>query len=313
MFRTLFINRKVKRINLSFGGEGGLVKDPHFFSGTLDHWKKSTNSGDDEGTAIVTDSLGYQNLQFKGPNGGEVSQEINGLKPGMTYSASVWVEVTGKQKATIGVKEVSNWTDSSPAVQYTASNPRRHQMKVLFTVPEDSKGDQATLYLQAAEGNADSKVEFADVRLVENKGANLQKDGHYYAEDFELVDQGWGPFVYAQDTGDPRIHLSGLHEGYTRDTISGKRSLKILDPDKGMQVRTLPQTIRFKPNHTHRVRFDYQSDMTDSFSFVAQPDGDGPTVVNDKLAQTTDRSLDSKPAANGEMPVYYHRKHQPHI
>ncbi|TCP22341.1 endo-alpha-N-acetylgalactosaminidase [Scopulibacillus darangshiensis] len=293
-------------------GEGGFVKDPHFFSHSFKDWKRSSKSGDVGGISVVTDDRGYQNLQFAGTNEGTVSQRIKGLKPGNTYSASVWVEVKGKRKAVIGVKDyggknVSNWTDESPAVQYTASNPRQgshfQRMKVLFTVPKNNKKGEATLYLKTEAGDSSALVQFADVRVVENNGADQHKDGKTYYEDFEHVDQGWGPFVYGHASGDPTIHLSGLHKGYTRDTISGKRSLKILNPGKGMQYRTLGQTLRLDPNHTYKVTFDYQADASNLFNFVVQSDHNNSQIVSDKLQATTDRPLDSPPSATGEKPA----------
>ncbi|WP_257349004.1 endo-alpha-N-acetylgalactosaminidase family protein [Pseudalkalibacillus decolorationis] len=292
-------------------GAGGIVNDPHFFSHSFKQWKRFSTTGDVSDISIVDGTNGYENLQFAGTSDGMVSQRIEGLEPGNTYSASVWVEVTGKRKAVIGVKdyggsEVTNWTDVSPAEQYTASNPRRHsnfqRMKVLFTVPEDYKSGSATLYLKAAEGGSGTKVQFADVRVVENNGADLQAKGHYYHQDFENVDQGWGPFVYARNSGDPTIHLSELHKGYTRDTISGRYSLKILDAGKGMQIRTLGQTLRLKPNHTYRIGFDYQADTSGMYNFVVQSDKEGTRIVNDTLVKTTNRPLDSAPPTTLEIP-----------
>ncbi|WP_344310621.1 endo-alpha-N-acetylgalactosaminidase family protein [Fodinicola feengrottensis] len=281
-------------------GQGGPVADPGFDSGGFSSWHPTGAR-----PSIVDDARGQTHLQMAS-GAGTVSQQLRGLRPGKQYSASVWVQVTGpKRKATLSVSDVrggaaSVWTDSSPQADTSGVDDKTgtnyQRMKVLFT-PTSST---ATLTLSALAGAA--TVEFDDVRVVADEGANLASGGHYYTEDFEHVDQGWGPFVYTVDGGSLRTHLSELHAGYTRDTISGKWSLKTWADGTGLVYRTLPQTLRFDPSHVYRVRFDYQSDTDNTYS-VKVFDGGGQAVFNDTLAQTTDRPLDSPPPATDPKPA----------
>jgi endo-alpha-N-acetylgalactosaminidase len=281
-------------------GQGSAVADPGFDSGTFSSWQPTGAR-----PSIVDDARGQTNLQLASGASG-VTQKLRGLTPGKQYSASVWVQVTGaKRAATLTVSGVrggsaSVWTDSSPQEDTSGVDDKTgthyQRMKVLFTATSASP----TLALSAVAGT--STVEFDDVRLVADEGANLSAGGHYYTEDFEHVDQGWGPFVYTVGGGSLRTHLSEQHAGYTRDTISGRWSLKTWADGTGLVYRTLPQTLRFQAGHVYRVRFDYQSDTDNAYN-VTVSDGNGKAVVNDALAQTTNRPLDSPPPATDPKPA----------
>ena len=65
------------------------------------------------------------------------------------------------------------------------------------------------------------RVWFDDVRVVEIQKPDPK--GHWFYEDFENVDEGWGPFVYGYQ-GSTRTHLSEAHAPYTDDTIEGQFS-----------------------------------------------------------------------------------------
>lgn len=272
-------------------GQGTPVGDPGFDSGGLAYWKASGAR-----PSIVDDARGQTHLEL-GSGVSAVSQQLRGLKPGQQYSASAWVQVTGaKRVATLSVGGASVWTDSSPQQDTSGVDDKTgtnyQRMKVLFT----ARSASPTLTLSAGAGT--SKVEFDDVRVVPNAGAG--SGSHYFAEDFEHVDQGWGPFVYTVDGGSLRTHLSERHAGYTRDTISGDWSLKTWADGVGLVYRTLPQTLRFQPGHAYRVRFDYQSDADDAYNvkiFGKQ------TIVDDPLVRTTDRPLDSPPPATDPRPA----------
>jgi hypothetical protein len=281
-------------------GQGSPVSDPGFDSGGFSSWHPTGAR-----PSIVDDARGQAQLQLAAGAGG-VTQRLRGLTPGKQYSASAWVQVTGARRAaTLTVSGVRGgaarvWTDSSPQEDTSGVDDKTgtnyQRMKVLFTPTSASP----SLALSAAAGT--STVDFDDVRVVADQGADLSAGGHYYTEDFEHVDQGWGPFVYTVAGGSLRTHLSEQHLGYTRDTVSGKWSLKTWADGTGTVYRTLPQTLRFQPNHVYRVRFDYQSDTDNAYN-VQVTNGSGQAVVNDSLAQTTDRPLDSPPPATDPQPA----------
>lgn len=215
--------------------------------------------------------------------------------------------MTNGRRATLTVSglgktpDASGWTTTSPLPVDTGVEDKDgtnyQRMKVLVNVPANRTS--ATLTLAAGRGAGE--VDWDDVRLVLDAGADLHANGHYYTEDFEHVDQGWGPFVYTVQNGSVRTHLSELHKNYTRDTISGRFSLKTWDDGQGLVYRTIPQTLRFQPEHAYRVRFDYQDDTAGAYNSVVGTDKG--TIVDQPLAQTTDRRLDSPPPATDPKPA----------
>ena len=180
----------------------------------------------------------------------------------MTYAASVWVLVKGKCTASISLGTLglqvarkrlnyvtqTNVRHSAPNDPRTGTNYQR--LKVLFDVPPGCA--KAVLTLEAEKGGPDSAVEFDDVRMVESK-RSASPDGvkHWFYEDFENVDQGYGPFTCCPGE---RTHLSEANPPYTNDVINGQFSLK--SRDGGRVLRTLPCTIRFQAQHQvpHFVR-----------------------------------------------------------
>ncbi len=95
--------------------------------------------------------------------------------------------------------------------------------------------------MKAAKNSDGSKVEYDDIRIVETK-RTAAAEKHWFYEDFENVDMGYGPFTCCFGE---RTHLSESNPPYTKDTINGRFSFKTRDG--GRAVRTLPCTIRFKP------------------------------------------------------------------
>ncbi|WP_405682497.1 endo-alpha-N-acetylgalactosaminidase family protein [Streptomyces sp. NBC_00057] len=292
-------------------GSGGLLAHPAFTGRTLEGWTA-------RGTARVTDDGdGLPYLRIDAPEEASVSQRVETLPAG-TYAASVWVRVTGSRKAVLSVTGAgikgrdddgrsgpvaANWTDSSP-LRCVLGNGRRRgtmfqRMRVLFTVIGNARAT-VELTLRTDPAAAGNTVDFADVRLVPLPGADPEFGGHWYAEDFEHIDEGLGPFVPASGDGE-RSHLSETHKGYTRDTISGRYSLKTLSETAGIVYRTLPQTLRFLPNRTYRVTFDYQADPGSDYRVVLGRDG-GAQIDEEKLLPTTDRKLDTPPLAGDPTP-----------
>jgi endo-alpha-N-acetylgalactosaminidase len=244
-------------------GEGGLVKDPGFESRTFHDWTPGPTAAAHEHLRIEDDAHGNARLVISGNDGaaGEVTQHITGLEGGQTYAASVWVQVRGQRKASLNVHvgQVSNRPELRQSnyvthtdVRHSAPNDPRtgtnyQRLKVLFDVPKHCR--TATMVLRADAGAADTAVEFDDVRVVPCK-RSVPADGkqHWFYEDFENVDQGYGPFTCCPGE---RTHLSEANPPYTHDTINGRFSLK--SRDGGRVLRTLPATIRFAPHTRYRL------------------------------------------------------------
>lgn len=162
----------------------------------------------------------------------------------------------------INATYLTNFTDQSSKYMRNW-----HRMKVMFTAPSDGRAD---IVLRAGKGSADASVRFDDVRLVKS-GVSTPPAGAKKVvlfEDFENVDEAWGPFMYGWQ-GPMNTHLSEANPPYTDDTIGGKYSLKSrLEDSPDMLYRTVPATLKLKPNTTYKVSFDYLSDKADCFALV---------------------------------------------
>ena len=98
-------------------------------------------------------------------------------------------------------------------------------------------------------------------------------------DDFETVDQGWGPFVKGDAGGvtDPRTVLARKHAPYTQagwngklvdDVLDGEWSLKSHEENQGLVYRTAPWTVNFQPGHKYKVSFDYASGRAGQYAWV---------------------------------------------
>lgn len=291
-------------------GEGTPVKDPGFNSGTLENWKVKG-----EGASVKRNNLGQYELKVENSNGTRINQQLTGLSEG-TYSASVYVEVSGKRRATIGIEdyggeEITNYTDSSIARNYILADSKHdtnmQRMRVLFDVPAGQT--TATLYLKV-DGGKDI-VTFDDVRVVKTKKTS-NPSGAYFVEDFENVDQGIYPFVKGPAGGvnDPRTHLSELHAPYTQkgwngkaidDVIEGNWSLKIHKESTGILLQTIPQTLRFEAGKSYRISFKYEAEKDGNYGFII---GNRSEVLSTKpFAAATEPAVftkEFKAGTNGE-------------
>ena len=134
----------------------------------------------------------------------------------------------------------------------------------MFDVPSGKRSAALTLF--ASKGSPDSSVMFDDVRVV--PATRSPKGTHYYFEDFENLDEGWGPFVYGYN-GPCRTHISETHKPYTNDTITGRYSFKTEDePHVGCVTRTLPSTLKLAPNTWYTLSFDYLVSADDRYKLV---------------------------------------------
>lgn len=170
---------------------------------------------------------------------------------------------------------VTNAVDSTLLVNFTDQSSKYmrnwHRLKVVFTAPA---GGRVDLVLAAAAGQSDTKVHFDDVRLVKagvSKAPAGAKNVVLF-EDFENVDEAWGPFMYGWE-GPMNTHLADANPPYTNDTIQGTYSLKSRqEGSPNLLYRTVPASLKLKPDTTYKVSFDYLCDKPDCFAFIAAPD-----------------------------------------
>ncbi|MDI3409265.1 endo-alpha-N-acetylgalactosaminidase family protein [Streptomyces cavernicola] len=253
-------------------GEGTPVADPGFNDAGLDDW---TSTGT---VARDTDALGRNSARLSGGDATSITQQIKGLEAGERYTASAWIEVEpGRSRPTTLSAGGQDVTVERSTVQNTIGGSDWHdtyfqRAKVTFTAPADGR---TTLRIAAAEGAGTVRVD--DVRLVANDPAGAQ--GAVVHEDFEAVDQGWGPFLKGPAGGanDPRTHIAQKHAPYTQsgwngklidDVLDGAESLKTHEGNHGLVYRTAPATVPMQDGHAYRVEFDYQASHAGSFSWV---------------------------------------------
>lgn len=278
-------------------GEGGLVQDPGFNSETFDSWTKEQADGSNGELAITVDANSNAMLSIRSDQKGNdkavgVSQEMTGLEAGSTYTASVWVQVTGKPKASIGVKVpgqkmITNWVDrtdhkrSEGRLKFRGTTFQR--LAVEFDLPQGSSTAKITLWSE--HGDAGSTALFDDVRIIKLAG-KTNRASHLLFEDFEHIDEQWGPFIAANGTD--HTHLSELNPGKTNDTINGNFSLKNLNEGKTGEIyRTVQSTLKLKPNTNYKISFEYINENPEGrFVAVKSKDGgDDATALNKTIAK----------------------------
>ena len=248
---------------------GSLVKDMGFDSHTFDHWKVE---GDAAAVSVERTDYGQSYLSVKGGGAASVSQQIEGLVPGKEYVASVWVNVTGRKGAALNIQTGSQQNEQvsieeSNVFNYTDNTDRFkttwQRLKLPFRVPAGKSS--VTLSLCAAVSGDTSVVAFDDVRVIAYQSP--KKVGYDYYEDFEHVDEGWGPFIPCQPSAFT-THLSEKHGIYTDNTINGNWSLATWRERNGEVYRTSPAMIRFVPGQTYEIEFDYKVDARDVYKVV---------------------------------------------
>ncbi len=258
-------------------GEGTPVDDPGFNDARLGSWSKTGNVTRD------TDGQGRNSALLGGSSAAAVEQRVDGLTPGKRYTASALIEVEpGKtRRTTLSVDGRAGRTsvsvDRSTVKDQVAASDWHgtyfQRAKVNFTAPANGR---ATLRVEAAGGSAAS-VRADDVRVVANAPATRKNTVVH--EDFEDVDQGWGPFLKGDAGGstDPRTVVSRLHAPYTQagwngklvdDVIGGRESLKSHEENAGLVYRTAPWTVPMTDGHRYRVEYDYQSSHAGAYQWV---------------------------------------------
>lgn len=287
-------------------GDGGLVKDPSFDSQSFNSWSKSSTAANTDHIQIVKNNNAEDQLQVSGPEDATIEQTITGLEVGKTYSASVWVKEDGKRKMQIGVKqgdsEAINYLEDTEhgylSQQHKYSGAKFQRIKVSF----DAWSESAALSLKVEKGSG--TVVLDDVRIWENPTKTDAGNSILY-EDFENVDEGWGPFVYSK-TGPVRTHLVEKGGSQIQSyVLDGKWSLKTNEEGTGEWLRTLPHTLRMKQDHMYHLTMDYNSDELDMYTVAVRVNENG--VVRDLVSQNLaegKNTLDLTFATEGAQNAY---------
>ncbi|MFJ9620299.1 endo-alpha-N-acetylgalactosaminidase family protein [Streptomyces sp. NPDC101181] len=269
-------------------GRGTGLKDPGFNDRALNGWTTTGTVTRD------TDDQGRNSVKLSGSPRAALAQDLTGLRPGKRYTASALIEVEPGQsrRTTLGAGGRTVAVDRSTAKDQLAASDWHgtyfQRAKVTFTAPANGR---TPLRIEAAAGSTAS-VRADDVRIVENAPAT--RPGTVVYEDFEAVDQGWGPFLKGDAGGstDPRTHISQRNAPYTQagwngkltdDVLGGKESLKSHEENTGLVHRTAPWTVPMKDGHRYRVEFAYQSSHAGAYSWV-----DGYDRVNGSGAVSTE-------------------------
>ncbi|MFF0344494.1 endo-alpha-N-acetylgalactosaminidase family protein [Kribbella sp. NPDC004875] len=248
-------------------GESSHLKDPGFNAGDLEAWNAT-------GGATIATLENGQHVAQLGTKASSVRQRITGLTSGRTYSASAWVEVEPgtSRPTTISVDGVKNVVTRSTAQNMVAADDKHDAYYQRARVVFQAKGTGADLTIGAAADTA--RVRLDDVRVVETT-----RPAAGLVDDFENVDQGWGPFVKGDAGGvtDPRTVLARKHAPYTQagwngklvdDVLDGDWSLKSHEENQGLVYRTAPWTVNFQPGHKYKVSFDYESGRAGQYAWV---------------------------------------------
>ncbi|GGJ15555.1 hypothetical protein GCM10010052_11190 [Paenarthrobacter histidinolovorans] len=272
-------------------GEGTAFNDPGFNGTGLAPWNPTGN------VTQVRDDKGRRFAEM-GATPSSISQDVK-LDAG-TQSVSAWIEIQpGKVRPTtlavnLDGKTESITIDSSNAENYVAGDEKHgtafQRVRVLVDVPRNNT--RATVSVTTADGDATVRVD--DLRAV--KTTRVATTG-VLSEDFENVDQGWGPFVKGNAGGstDPRTHITERNEPFTGkgwdsnvidEVLDGTWSLIAHDentaPDggPGMVYRTTEATVPFQAGHKYKVSFDYQNSKAGQYAWVSGYDSQaGPAVT----------------------------------
>ncbi|MBB3732270.1 endo-alpha-N-acetylgalactosaminidase family protein [Nonomuraea dietziae] len=277
---VLFPGEPAKRDRPQWGEGSGIV-DPGFNADDLRKWESTGQ------VSVDRSATGQRVALLAAGSPASIEQNLKELVPGRSYTASAWIEVEpGRSRRTVleidgpkGLREQVAF-DRSTAMNLVAADEKHgtyfQRVKLSFTATKS----HATIRLRAGEG--DGAVRADDFRLVE-----IEPTGA--VEGFELVDQGWGPFIKGDAGGstDPRTHLINKHAPYTQkgwngkavdDVLDGEWSLKAHEERKGLVYRTAPFTQRFEPGHAYEVSFDYQAALPGTYAWVSGYDKNGQSV-----------------------------------
>ncbi|REE92706.1 S-layer family protein [Paenibacillus taihuensis] len=300
-------------------GVGGPLKDPGFDSGAFASWNKtSASNASASNVSVEHDYLKNSFLKITGGEDATVSQTVTGLKPGKTYTASVWVDInngpnqddddtapsTSERNVSISVQNyggpaVMNTIDSSQIMNLEEpskfKNTYYQRLKVDFTADALGKAD-IVLKADAAEDST-SNVWFDDVKLWENPGVT-NFGSHYFYEDFENVSEGYGPFMFQAAWSGNQTHLAEKASDAKKAAdpnitqpmtyaFDGNFSLKSNEQDYinnpatplvSEILGTVPSTLKLLPHKSYKVGLKYQVNKGGLYQLSAKSRSGGPTV-----------------------------------
>lgn len=269
-------------------GEGSPVKDFAFnaekFADEGGIWEKSG----DASIEIVPGKENYdiskemsenrwdRYAQFK-TEGGTLTQEMTGLKPGQDYTVGVWTETQNGRKSsievTIGGKPYTNFVTGKDGVHRSSFKyvgTRWQRMDVEFTVPEGVTTAQIKLTAEKGDG----VVKFDDVKVWQHttKEDDVNNSDYVLYEDFENTYEGWGPLEYGG--GSRKIHIASDRSNANDNNeivkpgedkvgpvmtwvLDGENSLKLNENEVGRYVVTNESSLKLQPNTSYDLTFDY--------------------------------------------------------
>ncbi|WP_286752016.1 MULTISPECIES: endo-alpha-N-acetylgalactosaminidase family protein [Sphingobacterium] len=258
-------------------GEGSIVVNPGF-DGGLAGWETHKSP-----VQVLTLAYGQDVVKLRGNS--HINQRIR-LKKDVNYDVSVWVQVNGKGKATLSLNGHSTSIDESKVKNFFDNTDRfdTYFQRMKFSLK--SQSENALLDLSFLNSDDSSSVYFDDVRIVERNGADPEPEPILiYSEDFENVDEGWGPFIPSKRSAF-KTHLSERHEPYTKDNISGRYALKTWNEGNGEVYRTSPTIIQLQACQEYALSFDYLSTDDDAYQVVIRSTKDNREVLKEYLNGT---------------------------
>ena len=279
-------------------GEGSNIADPGFDSQSWDYWSKESESRSTDHITFVNEDNSVRkgnDIVSIGEKQGKISQDIDGLETGKTYSLSAWVKNSGNREVILGInlgdERLNNVITRGGRVRQGEGvkwlNDTYVRMEVEFTVPENV--DEANIYIEAKEGNTPVLID--DFRIWEHPG-HTNKDGYVFYEDFENVDEGITPFFLAPGRGTSnRTHLAEK-DLYGRQkmnwVLDGRFSLKSNQQsgETGEMIVTDSSTLNLEPNTKYELGFLYSlADASPGYSIKVKSLSGG-ILVDIPLAAT---------------------------
>lgn len=214
--------------------------------------------------------------QFKS-EGGTLTQEMTGLKPGQDYTVGVWTETQNGRKSsievTIGGKPYTNFVTGKDGVHRSSFKyvgTRWQRMDVEFTVPEGVTTAQIKLTAEKGDG----VVNFDDVKVWQHTTPedDVNNSDYVLYEDFENTYEGWGPLEYGG--GSRKIHIASDRSNANDNNeivkpgedkvgpvmtwvLDGENSLKLNENEVGRYVVTNESGLKLQPNTSYDLTFDY--------------------------------------------------------
>ena len=305
-------------------GYGSQIKEPGFDSQEWTTWSKDSKEGNTDHITFANETVGRRagnDVVSISNKEGSISQTIEGLESGKTYSISAWVKNDGNRQVTLGVncgdEELTNvitrgsFARSGEGHKYL--DDRFQRMEIEVTVPAGVT--TADIYLTAEAGDGDVLID--DFRIWEHPG-HTNRDGYVFYEDFENVDEGITPFFLAPGRGTSnRSHLAEkdlLGRQKMSWVLDGRFSLKTNQQsgETGQMLVTDDSTFKLEPNKTYELGFLYSlKNDAPGYSVNIKSRSEG-TLVNIPLEATgvesgeyTKTSSKSKTFTTGNKDDYY--------